>query len=206
MAARLASSLQRSGCEVVLTREPGGTEIGETIRGLLIGSTAEDMPAATEALLFGAARAQLVDEVIRPCLRRGATVITDRFADSSLAYQGGGRGLPRDLVRAVQALATGGLEPELTLLLDLPPELALVRRRFDAAGENRLDRETLQFYGRVRDEYRALAAADPERWRVIDAAGNPDRVWAEIWGCVVASGNCHLAPDAVSDGEEPRGS
>lgn len=203
MGARLASALRRLGCEVVSAREPGGTEIGEGIRGVLFGATGGDMLPETEALLFAAARAQLVGEVIRPGLARGAIVLTDRFADSSRAYQGGGRGLPRDLVQAMQELATGGLEPDLKLLLDVRPETALARRRGDVQRENRLDREALDFYGKVRDEYLALAAAEPERWRIIDAARPRAQVWASTWQEVVASGIPLPPTRVVCDGEEP---
>lgn len=200
VAARLASALRRLGSEVVSTREPGGTAIGEQIRGMLLSTTSASISPETEALLFSAARSQLVVEIIRPALLRGAVVLTDRFSDSTLAYQGGGRGLPQVLLMAAQDLATGGVEPDLKLLLDLPPETAIVRRRSDGSDQNRLDREALEFYGRVRDAYHEIAATDPERWRIIDASGPPEQVWADVWRELVTS---QLVPPARAAGEKP---
>jgi dTMP kinase len=154
----------------------------------------------TEALLFAAARAQHVGEVIRPALQRGAVVIADRFVDSSLAYQGGGRGLPLEAVRMIQELGTDGLEPDLKLLLDLEPEVALNRRRGDHAEANRLDREELDFYRRVREAFLALAAADPARWRIVDAARSPESVWKDVWAAVVDSGVDCLAVHGAQAG------
>jgi dTMP kinase len=180
VAERLADELERRGHEVVLTREPGGTPIGERIRTVLLGSSADAMRAETEALLFAAARAQHVAEVIQPALERGAVVICDRFVDSSLAYQWGGRGLDLDTLHDVQRLATAGLQPDLTVLLDVPVEAALRRRLADPGHLNRLDREVSEFHGRVRDAYHSLVAADPLRWRVIDADRELDDVWADV--------------------------
>lgn len=184
LARRLAEAFRLQGRAVTATREPGGGALGERIRGLLLESATATMAAETEALLFAASRAQLVADVIRPALARGDVVIVDRFADSSLAYQWGGRGLPLDAVRAVQALATGGLEPDLKLLLDLPVALGLQRRFSDATQPNRMDRESVAFHERVREAYHSLAAADPGRWRVIDASRGESDVWAESWSAV----------------------
>src|SRR5262249_44090333 len=135
----LAIRLKSEGLDVVLTREPGGTPIAEQVRKILLDQANCAMLAETEALLYSAARAQHVGDVIRPALERGAVVVCDRFADSTLAYQGGGRGLSMGDLRAVQRLATGGLTPALRILVDLPVEVGL-RRRFGAADEvNRLD-------------------------------------------------------------------
>jgi dTMP kinase len=160
----LGERLQQ-GRDVVLTREPGGTPLGERVRELVLGERALDDPLA-ELLLFEAARAHLVETVIRPALVRGATVICDRFAASSVAYQSYGRGLPRQIVDLANAIATGGLEPSLTLLVDVPADVGLARRAGEGAA-NHFDRETVAFHQRVREGYLELAKAPG--WRVIDA-------------------------------------
>lgn len=187
IAERLVEALQQDGKKAILTREPGGTAIGEQIRVVLLGQTSSSMLPETEMLLFAAARAQHVGEVIRPALADGFTVVTDRFSDSSLAYQWGGRGLAERDVITAQALATGGLEPDIKILLDLPVETALQRRMADSRDVNRLDREAVEFHTRVRDAYHARVATDPARWRVIDADRDEDQVWADAWRSVVSS-------------------
>lgn len=164
-----------AGREVVLTREPGGTALGERIRGVLLGTPAPQTDLA-ELLLFEAARAQLVSTVIDPALQRGAIVICDRFSGSSVAYQGFGRGMGRELVERANAIATAGLEPDLTLLLDLPVEAALTRRAGDGDA-NHFDTETLAFHERVRAGYRELADGSAS-WRLIDASQAFDVVLA----------------------------
>ena len=172
--AALAALLREEGRDVLETREPGGTPLGERIRALILGSHGVDDPLS-ELLLFEAARARLLTEVIRPALERGAIVLCDRYAASSIAYQGYGRGLGRDLVERANAIATGGLQPDLTLLLDLPVEVGLARRARDAAS-NHFDRETVTFHQRVRDAFLALAAESPAAWRIIDATAPVDAV------------------------------
>jgi len=180
MAERLVEAFTASGLNAILTREPGGTRLGEQIRSVLLSDESATMLPEAETLLFAAARAQLVGEVIRPALDRGNAVVTDRFTDSSLAYQSGGRELDKDAILAVQQLVTGGLEPDIKILLDLPVEVAL-RRRLSHAGEvNRLDKEAIQFHSRVRDAYHFLVEADPGRWRVVDALCSVDQVWAQV--------------------------
>jgi dTMP kinase len=200
VAQRLASAFRGHDRTVTVTREPGGTAIGEQIRGLLLGSESRDMIAATEALLFAASRAQLVAEVIRPALARNDVVIVDRFVDSSLAYQWGGRGLSIEAVKAAQVLAIGDLEPDLTLLLDLPVSLGL-RRRFASEGQpNRLDGEAVAFHERVREAYHSLAASCPDRWRVVDASLSEEEVWSGVWSAVLALGSDLTGlPDDVSN-------
>jgi dTMP kinase len=172
---RLAAALAEQGYVVWTTREPGGTRIGEMIRPILLGPRQQaNLSAWTEALLFTAARAQLVEEVIRPRLQRGELVLCDRFSDSTLAYQGYGRGLELDVLQRLQAQATGGLAPNLTLLLDLPVETGLAR--IPRRVQDRLDRETIAFHERVHAGYRAMAAAEPVRWREVDASSDPDQV------------------------------
>jgi dTMP kinase len=198
VAERLVEVLQASGRNAILTREPGGTAVGEKVRSILLGADSGGLTPETEALLFAAARAQLVAEVIKPALRRGTVVVTDRFTDSSLAYQAGGRGLEERTVKAVQNLATGGLHPDLTILLDLPVSLAQERRDSDREGANRLDRESRQFHERVASAYLALAASDPARWRVVDASRAPDEVWQNVSRAIAESGVLDNVPAAAS--------
>lgn len=176
----LSEHLEASGQRVVLTREPGGTPIGERIRSVLLDHGSYAMLAETEALLYAAARAQHIGELIRPALSEGRIVICDRFVDSSYAYQGGGRGLPMDALRSIQRLATGGLEPDLRLLLDLPVAAGLRRRRGDGGGMNRLDATDLAFHERVREAYLRFLEDNPSGWCKIDASGTVDRVAASI--------------------------
>lgn len=163
----LAGALRERGHTVVVTREPGGTELGEALRAVLLESTTP-IGAEAEAYLMTGARAQHVRQVIQPALARGAVVLCDRYLDSTLAYQGGGRGLPLDELRALQRLAVGAVVPNLTLLLDLPVEEGLTRRARER-NTNRIDREDAAFHARVGAWYRAEAARDPARWRVVDA-------------------------------------
>jgi len=175
---RLASSLAEDGYRVGTTREPGGTRAGEIIRPIVLEDRVTELAAWTEALLFSAARAQLVDEVIRPRLERGEVVLCDRFSDSTLAYQGYGRGLDLGALRRLQDEVTGGLRPNLTLLLDLPVETGLAR--IPRTVQDRLDTETVAFHQRVHAGYREMVAGAPERWRVVDASRRPDAVAADI--------------------------
>jgi dTMP kinase len=187
IARRLILALKESGRRAILTREPGGTTVGEQIRKVLLGQASSSILPTTEMLLFAAARAQLVGEVIVPALREGLIVVADRFSDSSLAYQWGARGLDKDVVIQAQNLATGGLEPDLKILLDLPIEAALARRMAEVHEVNRLDREVVQFHSRVRDAYHALVEADKARWRVIDANRVEGDVWSDVWLAVASS-------------------
>jgi dTMP kinase len=172
--AALAKVLRQEGREVVETREPGGTPLGERIRALILNARGVD-DALTELLLFEAARAHVVSSVIRPGIERGATVLCDRFTASSIAYQGSGRGLGREVVEGANVLATGGLTPDLTLLLDLPVEAGLSRRAGDGEA-NHFDRETIDFHQRVRRAFLDLAAESPASWTVIDATQPLERV------------------------------
>ena len=187
IARRLVVALEETGRQAILTREPGGTTVGEQIRMVLLGQSPSSMLPTTEMLLFASARAQLVGEVIVPALREGLIVVADRFSDSSLAYQWGARGLAREDVVQAQNLATGGLEPDLKILLDLPIEVALERRMAEVHEVNRLDREVVQFHSRVRDAYHLLVEADKARWCVIDANRAEDDVWSDVWLTVASS-------------------
>ena len=170
--APLAEYLRLQGWDVLTTREPGGTPIGEQIRDVLHSLDNTEMHARTEILLFQAARAQHVEQVIRPHLERGGVVMCDRYADSTVAYQGYGREQPLEPLRALVDYATGGLKPDLTLLLDLDVEVGL-RRRAKGGEWNRLDALEVAFYQRVRQGYFELVRAEPERWVVIDASVSP---------------------------------
>ena len=174
-AARLADWFEEQGAATVRTREPGGTLLGEAVRHLVLDRQDYAMLAQTEALLHTAARAEHVGMVILPALRTGKVVICDRFVDSTLAYQGGGRGLDLDHLRAAQNLAVGGLAPDLRILLDLPVADGL-RRRADGGGWNRMDAAGAAFHDRVRQTYLDLAASEPEGWRVVNATGDRNAV------------------------------
>jgi dTMP kinase len=175
-AAMLADALELEGRTVIRVREPGGTGTGERIRELLLDTSARIGPAA-EALLYAAARAQLVDDVIRPALDRGETVVADRFIDSSLAYQGVARGLGIDEVLDANQLATGGLMPDVTLLLELPSRVAAARRGGDP---DRIEAEGDRFHGAVAEGFAAAAARFPDRIRVVDASGPQRAVLARV--------------------------
>ncbi len=199
-ARRLAAEYAARGQRVWLTREPGGTSLAEAIRAVVLHPDAtraalaaagllppagatdpEPVTAAAELLLMNAARGQLV-AAIRHHLATGTVVICDRYADATRAYQGGGRGLDPDQIEAAIAIATGGLEPDLTILLDLAPEIGLARKQqiLDPTDRNRLDDEDLAFHRRVRAAYLAQAAQSPARWLVLDATLPPDAVAAAI--------------------------
>lgn len=171
----LADALRARGMDVLTTREPGGTRIGNAVRSLLLDPAYAEIDMRTEALLFSAARAQLVQQVIRPALERGQVVLCDRYVDSTLAYQGYGHSQKLEQLRQIARFATGGLQPNLTLLLDLEPRAGLLRKR---AGDewNRMEEQTLRFHERVRRGYCELAAAEPARWCTVDATGAIDVV------------------------------
>jgi dTMP kinase len=175
LATRLATALRERGVDVTLLREPGGVAAAERIR-TLVKDPSLQVGARAEALLYAAARAQLVEEALAPALERGEWILLDRFVDSSLAYQGAGRALGIDAVRAINAFATGGLTPDRTLLLAIDP--ALGRTRQDGRGEtpDRLEREHDDFFAAIAGAYARLAAAEPERIRTIDASAPPEEV------------------------------
>ncbi len=177
LARSLVAELSARGEEAQLFREPGGVETAERIRALVMDPGLEVSPR-TEALLYAAARAQLAQEALAPRLAEGVTVVLDRFLDSSLAYQGAARGLGIEQVRRINKFAIGSLEPDRTLLLTLPPELARERKRLAAgsAGPDRLEREDHAFFAAVEAAYRRLAAQEPGRIRMIDSSGPPEQV------------------------------
>lgn len=205
-AALLVERLRAESRNVVPIHEPGGTDLGSDVRALLVRRSWTPIDPRAEALLFSACRAQLVAEVIRPSLQGGTIVVADRFADSTLAYQGAGRGLPIQELELLIQMATGGLKPDLTLLLDIPAELGLAR--LSAAGKassdgrgsqlgffeelglredwTRFEDEALSFHQRVRHAYLRLAEAEPERWLRIDASQSVDRIANALWRAVSA--------------------
>lgn len=179
-AARLEAHLRDDGFSVTQTREPGGTRFGERLRHILLDHGEKPNDPLADALLFNAARRQLVEEVIRPAIEAGTTVICTRFADSTLAYQGYGAGVPLAILRELETIATGGLRPDLTVLLDLPAEIGLGRKAPDDQTRFELGFD-LAFHRRVRDGFLALAAAEPERFAVVDAEPDAAQVWEGAW-------------------------
>lgn len=177
-AALLAESLEAAGYEVLRLREPGGTAISEKIRALLLDPANTEMADECELLLYEAARAQLVCEVIKPALKRGVVVVCDRFYDSTFAYQAGARGIDEKVVLSANSLGSCGISPDLTLVFDLDPELAFVRATH--GGADRLEAEGLAFQRRVRAGYMRLAELEPERVCVLDASGEPSEVFARV--------------------------
>jgi dTMP kinase len=193
----LAGWLERAGAEVVTLREPGGTPVGDRIRAVLLDPVHEGMEARAELLLYEASRAELVASVIRPALERGAFVICDRFADSSTAYQAYGRGLPLAEVLEMNRVATGGLEPDLTLILDLDPGEGL-RRATATYGADRLEAEGAEFHRRVRAGFLTIAALDSGRCRVVDACGTPEEVAAALLeGALTLPAIAALSPEGA---------
>ena len=184
--ALLARHLQLLGREVITTREPGGTEIGEQIRNIIVhNSKGDEMCPETELFLFAAARAQLVREVIAPALVRGNIVLSDRFLDSSTVYQGIARNLATDPVQQINHFAVGNVMPDLTLILDVPTEVSLQRIRLRASDlPDRMERENAEFFGKVREGYLLLARSMPQRFHVIDGTQPEAAIEKEVWSTV----------------------
>ncbi len=195
-AKRLQRKLARLEIPSILLHEPGGTRLGDKIARLLQWQAAEDISPLTELLLFNASRAQLVAQMIRPAIEDSVVVICDRFSDSSIAYQGHGRGLDIETVRWASRVATGNLTPDLTLLLDLPVAEAMVRQR--GVVPDRFERADVAFHERVRAGYQELAASEPGRWRLIDGSLSRDRVARAVWS--------HVAPLLATAGNAVGGS
>ncbi|MFP4158764.1 MAG: dTMP kinase [Desulfobacterales bacterium] len=183
---RISEHLERLGHTCLVTKEPGGTKVGEQIRSILLDPGNTDLDAMAELLLYEADRAQHVNRVIRPALETGKSIICDRFADSTIAYQGAARGISADFIKEINTVVFGGLKPDITFLLDLPPEVGLSRAwmQIDSGlrrkGESRFEQERIRFHEKVRQGYLALAANEPWRIRVIDAQGTQNRVSEEI--------------------------
>ncbi|MCX5770219.1 MAG: dTMP kinase [Candidatus Hydrogenedentes bacterium] len=182
---RLQERLVRLGRDVVVTREPGGTPVAEAIRSILLDCAHAGMRPMTELLLYAAARAQHVAEVIAPALDAGKTVLCDRFADSTTAYQGAGRGVEPETVAVAHRLATGGVWPDITIVLDVPVELGLARANA-SCGPDRIEQESIEFHRRVREGFLALARQDPRRVLVIDGTGSEDEVADEVASAIAS--------------------
>lgn len=176
---RVASWLEQRNHVVVRTREPGGTDLAEDLRNILLDRKNDSLCSLTELLLMFASRAQHLAEVIRPALERGNTVLCDRFTDATWAYQGGGRKVPAKEIAALESLVHGDLQPDLTLLLDLPVETGMKRASL-RSDYDRFEIESLEFFERVRGAYLARAGEQPHRFEVIDASPDADSVWAQI--------------------------
>jgi dTMP kinase len=203
----LANFLRLQGYEVALTREPGGTPLGLHLRTVLLHSQ-EQVDPLTELLVFAADRAQHVRRFLRPALESGHIVISDRYADATIAYQGGGRGFSPQLISEIVELATEGLKPDLTLLFDLPVADSITRtqrRTDDKQPSDRLDLEDIEFHTRVRDAYLAIAAAEPQRVKIIETSGATEETHARVRGVVAAflESRGHVGsaqPSATSNG------
>ena len=184
--ARLAERFQQEGREVISTREPGGTEIGEQIRNIIVhNSKGDEMCAETELLLFAAARAQVVREVIVPALQRGAIVLSDRYLDSSTVYQGIGRNLGADPVAQINRFAIGTVMPNLTIVIDVPTEVGLARVKQRASDlPDRMERQNIDFYQKIREGYLLLAKSMADRFVVIDGTQVQDAIEKKIWAAV----------------------
>lgn len=205
-ARRLADRLRQAGRDVVLTREPGGTDVGERLRSLVLDPAHAPIDAVTEALIFAASRSAHVRQLVLPALAAGRTVVTDRYVDSSVAYQGAGRALGPDTVAGLNEWATGGLHPDLTVLLDVDTATAAERRAAreqapGGAGPDRMESEPEAFHRSIRTAFTDRAAAHPERYLVLDAGrdvpGLADEVWARVEG-LLGAGTTPSGPDAES--------
>jgi dTMP kinase len=189
----LAAYLEGQGHDILITREPGGTRIGDRVRAVLLDPAHTEMLPPTEFLLFSAARAQLVGQVIRPHLERDGVVLCDRYADSSLAYQGYGHQLDLEVLWAITRFATGGLIPDLTFYLDVPVEMGLRRK---ARGDwNRMEQKEIAFHQRMRDGYLTMAAREPHRWLVVDATRDTQTVQAVIRKTIAARQGWEMRPE-----------
>ncbi|MBV9171435.1 MAG: dTMP kinase [Chloroflexi bacterium] len=195
-ARQLADRLRSHGLRVLATREPGGTSLGDALRDLLLNRDDLQVTARAEALMMNAARAQHVDQVIRPALARGEVVVCDRFGDSTRVYQGAGRGLDKQALNSVISFATAGLHPDLTILLDLPVDDGL-KRKHGHEEWNRFEAETRDFHERVRQAYLALAGTEPRRWQCFDARKPAAELGEDIWQQVAA--RLDLFPSETSD-------
>ena len=181
---RLSAELGQAGYDICLTREPGGTPISEQIRDMLLNPDHSEMAATTELLLYAASRAQHVSEVIKPALEAGKIVISSRFADAMVVYQGYGRGLDLERIKRLNRIATEGVTPDVTFVLDLPVEIGLQRVQKSRGGLDRLEREKIDFHQRLRDGYRALAQQEPQRLKIVDAQASPEKVYAQIMAAI----------------------
>lgn len=179
-AKKLVSHLRRKGYKVILLREPGGEKVSESIRQVLLSSKNIGMNPLTELLLYIASRAQLVSKIILPALKQGKIVICDRFYDSSLAYQGYGRGLDKKMIEYLNKISTLGIKPDLTILVDIPIEIFVKRIRKNNKKKDRIEKEKIDFYKKVRDGYLKIARREKKRFRVIDGSEEIVKVWEKV--------------------------
>jgi dTMP kinase len=186
--ARVAERLRGAGTPCLVTREPGGTAVSEKIRELLISPDNKGMCSEAELLLYLAARAQHVREVIKPAVDRGETVLCDRFERATFAYQGGGRGLDVDAIRGINGFATGGMEPDMTFIIDIPVEVSMERLKRIGKGTDRVESAGASFFERVRNAYVCAAEADPYRVKLLDGTMGIDELTDEIMGVIACAG------------------
>ncbi|KPL00504.1 MAG: hypothetical protein AMJ91_04465 [candidate division Zixibacteria bacterium SM23_73_3] len=179
-ARRLGSYLRRNGYEVLVVREPGGDRIAERIRRILLSRKNSEMTALTELLLYEAARSQLTQRVILPALKEGKVVICDRYSDSSLAYQGYGRGLSKKMIKSLNNISTFGLSPDLTILLDVSVKTFFKRRKKEKIERDRLEKERLEFHQRIREGYLTIARQNRKRIKVVDGTENIYKTWQKV--------------------------
>ncbi|MCJ7498357.1 MAG: dTMP kinase [candidate division Zixibacteria bacterium] len=177
---KLVGYLRRKDHKVILLREPGGEKVSESIRQVLLSSKNIGMNPLTELLLYIASRAQLVSKIILPALKQGKIVICDRFYDSTLAYQGYGRGLDKKMIEYLNKISTLGIKPDLTILIDIPIEIFVKRMRKNNKKKDRIEKEKIDFYKKVRDGYLKIARREKKRFKVIDGSGEIDEVWKNV--------------------------
>jgi len=179
-AKKLVNYLRRKGFKVMLLREPGGEKVSESIRKVLLSSRNIGMNPFTELLLYMASRAQLVSKIILPALRQGKVVICDRFCDSSLAYQGYGRGIHKKMIESLNRVSVFGLKPDLTILIDIPIQVFTKRMRRNDKKKDRIEKEKIDFYRKVRNGYLRIAQKEKKRFKVINGSNEIGKVWSEI--------------------------
>lgn len=179
-AKKLAAYLKRKGYRVLLVREPGGDKVAERIRRVLLNHENSGMTALTELLLYEAARSQVTERIIGPALKENKVVVCDRYADSTLAYQGYGRGLSKSTIVHLNHVATSGISPDLTILLDVPITVSAKRRRLEGRKKDRLEREKREFHQRIREGFLKIAEGNRERIRILDGTGDVDQTWREV--------------------------
>ncbi|UCB52228.1 MAG: dTMP kinase [Candidatus Zixiibacteriota bacterium] len=179
-ARKLASYLRKRGYGVLLTREPGGDRIAEKVRRILLSKTNSEMTDLTELLLYQASRSQLTERTIRPALRAGRVVICDRYSDSSLAYQGYGRGLSKIVIKQLNRIASLGIVPDLTILIDVPVRTSLERKRKEKTGRDRLEKERFEFHRRIGEGFLAIARQNRRRIKVVDGREDIERTWRKV--------------------------
>lgn len=179
----LEDYMKEKGCEVVLSREPGGTRVSEIIRDLILNPKNKEIVPLTEMILYAASRAQHVAEVIEPAIEKGKVVICDRYVDSSYAYQGGGRGMDLKIIADINRIAINGTVPDITFFLDIDPEIS-IKRRINSTGADRIEQEKIDFHRRVYDGYKKMSILYPDRIKTIDATKSIEEIFSQIKDCI----------------------